>query len=406
LHIVHITPYFAPAFVYGGPPRSVLGLCHGLQHAGAQVSVVTTTANGDGELPEAVTSRAEFEGIAVRYLPRQFPKRNFRAARLEEALDRSLDRCDVVHIHGCWNFFGWTAARWCRRRGVAYGLSPRGMLHPWSFAHGRVAKWFAYRLLESRVLEGARFVHATSREEAEVVARLGAPGSIVTIPNGVERADPPAAESVHAFRKRYGFTLRDFVVLYLGRLHPKKGVDTLLDAFRQVADRSSSARLLVAGAGDPEYVRQLRGSARDLVRSGRAIFAGFLDGSDRRLAFAAADAFALTSHSENFGLSVAEAMAAARPVIVSRGCPWPQIAEWRAGIWVQNTRADVAAALDALVSDPSAARQLGENGQRAVRQHLDWNRLAAQMLDAYGAAARCVVPQSGQTGAVVCRPNG
>src|SRR5580765_3083142 len=150
MRIVHVTPYFAPAFVYGGPPRSILGLCRALRHAGADVEVVTTTANGESELPDAVTARTSFDDVPVTYVPRSFPKRYFRAAGLEDALDRRAAGADLVHVHGCWNVFGWAAARWCHRVGRPYVLSPRGMLYPWSFRSGRVRKWASYRVMERR----------------------------------------------------------------------------------------------------------------------------------------------------------------------------------------------------------------------------------------------------------------
>ena len=145
--------------------------------------------------------------------------------------------------------------------------------------------------------------------------------------------------------------------------------------------------LLVAGAGDAEYLNRLQAEARDLIDAGRLVFAGHLTGDDRRLALASADAFALTSHSENFGLAVAEAMAAGLPVVVSRDCPWPEIERWRAGRWVENTPAAVSEALRMLMADRSAARAMGENGRREVRVRLNWPHLAAQMLSAYAIAA-------------------
>jgi glycosyltransferase involved in cell wall biosynthesis len=383
---VHATPYFAPAFVYGGPPRTVLGLCHGLQEAGAEVAVVTTTANGRSELGDEVTSRSSFEGVPVEYVPRSRPKRHFAAAGLDVRLDRVRRRCGLVHIHGCWNFFGWSVARWCWREGIPYVVSPRGMLHPWSFAHQRIAKTIAYGLMESRVLRGARFIHVTSAEEAEIVRRLDVNANIVMVPNGVDVSAPPAESAVQEYRARIGAGPGDFVVLYVGRLHPKKGLETLVDAFRPIAARHPRARLLIAGSGDEHYVRRLRESCRGLEAAGHVSFPGFLDGDERRLAFAAASAFAFTSHSENFGMSVAEAMAAGCPVIVGRGSPWPQIETWRAGFWVEHSCAAVTDALETLASDPLKGRVMGQNGQRGVRQHLNWNQLAGRLLEAYGTA--------------------
>ncbi|MGB7217979.1 MAG: glycosyltransferase [Vicinamibacterales bacterium] len=388
MQIVHVTPYFAPAFVYGGPPRSILGLCRALRRAGATVEVVTSTANGDGELPADVSAQKTFDDVPVTYVPRSFPKRYFRAAALAETLDRQAAGCDLVHLHGCWNAFGWAAARWCRRAGRPYVISPRGMLYPWSFRAGRVKKWASYQVMERPTLGRARFIHATSQHEADEIARLGLGVDVVVVPNGLEELGPSPSGERDAFRAKLGFRRDDFVILYLGRLHPKKGLDTLLDAMRRVGALHSDARLLMVGGGDPRYVASLTASARDLVEAGRVRFAGHLVGDDRRAAFGSVDAFALTSHSENFGLSVAEAIGAGLPVVVSRGCPWSQIETWRAGLWVDNTADAVATALTSLAADRPAAREMGERGRRAIREHLGWDRLAADMLQAYSRALR------------------
>jgi glycosyltransferase involved in cell wall biosynthesis len=384
--ILHATPYFAPAFVYGGPPRSVLGLCRGLQRANVQVSVVTTTANGTGELAPEVTAAGMFQGLRVEYLPRTFPRRSFAAPRLAPMLDAHRRDYDLVHIHGCWNFFGWAAARWCRRARVPYVVSPRGMLHPWSFAHGRIRKAVAYWLIEARTLEGARFIHTTSDEESRIVSALGVAADIVMIPNGVDAAVPEPQAAIDEFRRRIGADSTDFVLLFLGRLHPKKGLDVLIDAFRSALKINPHLYLALAGSGDAAYVAQLHNATADLQAQHRIVFPGFLDGEERRLALASADAFVLTSRSENFGLSVGEAMAAGLPVVVSRDCPWPRIEEWRAGFWVENTAAAIASGIVRLAENPEAARAMGENGRQAVGRALDWNDLAVNMLRAYRSA--------------------
>jgi len=386
MRIVHVTPYFAPAYVYGGPPRSILGLCQALRRAGADVGVVTTTANGDGELPPAVAARSVCDDVPVTYVPRSFPKRYFRAADLAETLDRHAAGCDLVHVHGCWNAFGWAAARWCRRTGRPYVISPRGMLQPWSFRSGRVRKWAGYRVMERPALSRARFIHATSQHESDAIDRLGLGVDVVTVPNGLEEFGPALAGERDAFRAKFGFRPDDFVILFLGRLHQKKGIDTLLRAMQHVAASRPEVGLLIAGTGEPAYVASLAALAQDLVDAGRARFVGHLVGDDRRVAFGSVDAFALTSHSENFGLSVAEAIGAGLPVVVSRECPWPQIEAWRAGFWVDNTPDDVAAALAALALDRPAAREMGERGRVAIRTLLSWDHLSHDMLHAYSRA--------------------
>ena len=383
MRVLHATPYFAPAFTYGGPPRSVLGLCQALRRAGAEVSVITTTANGDDELPPEVTSRDSYDGVPVAYVPRGFPRRAFRAPELADALADRLRSVDLVHIHGCWNAFGWTTAQACRRAGVRFVLSPRGMLYPWSFANGRVRKWVSYQLAERRSLQDAAFVHATSADEASAVAALRVPGPIVTIPNGIADEASTIRSRAGEFRERFSIPPSSFVVLFLARLHPKKGVALLLDAFRRASAAHPDARLVLAGSGESRYVDSLKQSAADLVRQDRVAFLGHLSGDDRALALASANAFALTSYSENFGLAVGEAMAAALPVIVTRGCPWPSIIDWRAGWWVEPRVEDVTAALEELLTKPIEAREMGLRGRQQVLRAFDWTQIGQSMLEAY-----------------------
>jgi glycosyltransferase involved in cell wall biosynthesis len=390
MRIVHVTPYFAPAFVYGGPPRSVLGLCRALMRAGAGVSVVTTTADGDGDLGADIVGAGCYEGVPVTYLPRSMPRRDFRSAALPAALDRAAASADLVHIHGCWNFFGWDAARWSRRRNIPYIVSPRGMLYSWSFEQGRrLLKAMSFLGFEKPSLKRARMLHATTQQEAGVIASLDLGPEIVVVPNGLDDLDEPTARRSEACRSRYGAKRDDFLLLFLGRIHPKKGLDTLLAAVEHLTS-SRRVVLVIAGAGETEYVASLRESARALVDAGRVAFAGHVSGDDRRELLASADGFALTSHSENFGMSVAEAMAAGLPVVVSRDCPWPQIEPWRAGFWVDNSIDAVSQALSRLAEDPAAARAMGENGRREAKAHLGWDHLACDMLEVYERAVQPV----------------
>jgi len=383
VRVLHATPYFAPAFTYGGPPRSILGLCQSLQRAGSEVSVITTAANGDEDLPREVTAREVYDGVPVCYVPRGFPRRAFRAPDLAERLADRLRVVDLVHIHGCWNAFGWATAQACRRAGVRFVLSPRGMLYPWSFANGRVRKWVSYQLAERRSLREAAFVHVTSHDEANAVAALNVARPIVTIPNGIIDEATPVRDRAGEFRDRFGIPRSAFVVLFLGRLHPKKGVSLLIEAFRRAAAAHADVRLVLVGGGNPRYVQTLQDAAADLVRERRVSFVGHLNGDDRVLALASADAFALTSYSENFGLAVGEAMAAALPVVVTRGCPWPSIDEWRAGWWVEPTVEGVADALEGLFAKRAEARAMGERGRREVLHAFDWTRIGQSMAEAY-----------------------
>lgn len=385
MKILHVTPYFAPAYVYGGPPRSVLGLCRALVRAGAEVTVLTTNANGDGDLAVATDAVTEFDGVAVRYLRRGFPRRYFGARGFAAAASALLTGAPAVHLHGCWNVLTWRAAAACRRAGVPYIVSTRGMLTPWSLEHSGLKKTIALALVERRVLMGAAAIHATSAGEQRAIESFDISRPIVVVPNGIEPppALPRTADPVRWFAERWGLTGGDIVVLYLGRIHEKKGIDVLAEAIRDVRTRDRRVKLVVAGEGGRGYEDALRLRFADLLAARALVFTGLLGGDGRAAAFAAADLFALTSHSENFALAVGEAMAAGLPVVVTRECPWPQIDQWNAGRWVPNDVAAIAAAIEALAADPGLRRMLGENGRRGVSATLTWDGVALTMLDLY-----------------------
>ena len=183
--------YFAPAFVYGGPPRSIFGLCRAQRDAGVDVRVITTTANGDSELSDAVVARGEYEGIPVRYCARAWPRSIFHAPSLGAAVAAALRDADVLHIHGLWNAAVWSAAAAARQERKPYVLSPRGMLAPAALAHDKWRKKLVYPLADRRVIRDAARLHATSRGEFEALDHLPEAGRAVYVPNGVEL--PPGA---------------------------------------------------------------------------------------------------------------------------------------------------------------------------------------------------------------------
>src|SRR6478672_9281659 len=172
MRVVHVCAYFAPAFVYGGPPRSILALCRAQRAAGVDVRVVTTTADGDGELREEITSHGDYDGIPVRYCGRAWPRSIFYAPSLPAILATELKDDAVLHIHGLWNAAVWSAAAAARQQQRPYVLSPRGMLAPAALAHDRWRKRLVYHLPDRRVIRDAARLHATSRIEFDELARL------------------------------------------------------------------------------------------------------------------------------------------------------------------------------------------------------------------------------------------
>jgi glycosyltransferase involved in cell wall biosynthesis len=380
VRVLHVTAYFAPAFCYGGPPRSVLGLCRGLAQAGVDVEVFTTTANGDGELPASPPQGDNYEGVRVRYFPLAFPRRLFGARRMDAALGGLGERYDLVHVHGLWNVPEWKASRRARRARVPYVISPRGMLEAGALARHAAAKRLGYRLVERRNLVGAALLHASSVPEAAAIEqrRLGVP--IAVVPNGVEGPDgiPPARGE---FRQRYGVPPGAPLVAFIGRIHPIKRLDLLAAAFDRVLTGRPDAHLVVAG---PDEVGHRRALAPHFARAGeRAHFTGELGESEKWSLLADADVLALCSDSESFGLSVLEALAAGVPVVATRTCPWEDVERTGAGFWVPQDPRAMAEALGRILDEPAAARAMGERGRELARSRYSWESIGRAMAEQY-----------------------
>ncbi|HZP66808.1 MAG TPA: glycosyltransferase, partial [Rudaea sp.] len=193
------------------------------------------------------------------------------------------------------------------------------------------------------------------------------------IPNGI---DIPATVATGA-----GTSHR--TLLYLGRIHPIKAVDRLLRAWRSLQDTHAAWRLRIVGSGEPEHVREIRDLAAELNLV-RVEFAGALYGEDKHLAYVDSELFVLPSHSENFGMAVAEALAHGRAAVVGRGAPWAALESQHCGRWIANDPEPLAQALSELMSlAPDALATMGAHGRSWMARDFSWEAIAAHMSAVY-----------------------
>jgi glycosyltransferase involved in cell wall biosynthesis len=399
MRILHVTPYFAPSFGYGGPPRSILGLCQALQRAGTEIEVFTTTADGTRELQPSPPDGDRYEGVAVRYYPLVPPRQLFRTSGLGAALEAAVARADLIHIHALWNMPAWTAAHLARRVDVPYVISPRGMLDTGSLAHHAVRKRIAYWAVERRNLAGAAFLHATSAAEAEALEARGAGAPVVTVANGVHLPHRDATAR-GVFRQRCGISAFAPLVVFLGRLHPTKRLDLLAAAFERLCINQPHAQLVIAGPDGSGHRREL--DARFSPLGAAVHWTGQLDESQKWSLLADADALVMCSDSESFGMSVVEAMAAGVPVVVTHTCPWPDVETARAGFWVPQGADAIADGLREILDHPAGAREMGARGRALVASRYTWDVVAHAMAGHYRAATsrrRYTVLTPGMAGA-------
>jgi len=379
LRVLHVTPYFAPAFRYGGPPRSVLGLCQALGRAGVDVEVFTTTANGDDPLPSAPEG-VEYQGVRVRYFPLAWPRQYWRAAGLSDAVMHAAAGADLVHVHGLWNLTGWAGVRAARAAGIPYAISPRGMYQLQALLRHRTLKTIAFWFAERRHLAGAALLHATSAPEADALSHVGP--RVALIGNGVDsRTATP--DQVADLRRRFDVPAGTDVITVLGRLHPIKRLDLLADAFTRLRRDGARAVLVVAGPDEGGHRRVIEPLFGEVSADLRWI--GSLDGDDKWALLAASRALVQCSDSESFGLSVAEALAAGVPVVVTNRGAWAEVSAVGCGEVVSHDAPAIAAALARLIAHPAEARAMGERGRAWIRRTFSWDEIGRAMAREYGA---------------------
>jgi len=377
MRIVHVVPTYLPAVRYGGPIFAVHGLCRALVSRGHTIEVVTTNLNGAGKSAVPVGVPVTLDGVRVRYFSSDFLRRLSWAPALAQALRREVGGFDLVHLHSVFLWPTWAAARLARRAHVPYLISPRGMLVKELIEQrSRLTKAVWINLIEKSNLEQASAIHVTSELEAAEIRRFKWQlPQVVMVPNGVEELETAARGEPS--RDVAEITSHQPLVLFLGRISWKKGLDRLLKAFAL----TSLGTLAIVGTDDEGLVLRMQRLAEQLQIDNRVRFLPrTVLGYDKEHLFAAARLFVLPSYSENFGNTVLEAMQRGLPVVVTPEVGAATIVrEARGGIVVQGDPEPFGAAINRLINDSTLARSMGESGRRYVFEHYAWTLIAAQM---------------------------
>ena len=391
--ILVVNPCYHPARRYGGPIASLHALCRAMVARGADVTVFTTTADGPDDLPVPTGRDVDVDGVRVVYFPVTRPRSFFRSPELGAALRTRIEEFALVHVNWLYCYPTLVAARECARQGIPYLLAPRGMLDPHAIAlKGTLKKKLYLSLIEAPHLHRAAAVHFTSVAEREQAAKAGWRVRSIVVPNGVALAAPaapaaPAASTIEGrLLRRFPQLVGKRIVLVLGRVNYIKGLDLLARAWPDVAARVTDAHLLVVGPDDHGYGATMRALIPSAVLERSVTFTGLLTGSDKDEALALSEMLVCSSYLESFGMAVVEAMACARPVVVTdRVSICGEIAEAGAGIVVSCSATELARGITTLLEDGALARRMGANGEALVRRRFAIDVVAGQMIEAYQA---------------------
>ncbi len=379
MRILHLIATLAPES--GGPAQACIEMASAVAARGHEVSIYTTDWGEPARpLPTGST-------VAIKTFPVQWPRGWKPSVGLAQALRRDLPSFDVVHLHSLYLFHDWVGGDFAHQHGVPYIVRPHGLLDPYIRRRSRARKCLMEIAFQNRVLRRAAAIHYTSDLERDISARYNQGALTRVVPLGV-RLDgfenmPPADD----FIRRFPATAGRRIVLFLSRVHEKKGLDLLIPAFAAARKSVPDLHLVIAGPDDGVLERARSLASQHQVKD-EVTFTGMLIGADKLAAFSAASMFALPSYSENFGIAIVEAMAAGLPAIVSDQVNIYREIEGGGAIVVPCEVGAVTRAIESLAADPVRLRQMAAEARETARKLYDWRNVAMSLENLYREFAR------------------
>jgi glycosyltransferase involved in cell wall biosynthesis len=371
--VLHVIP--AIAACYGGPSRVVLDTCRTLRNEGIEAEIATTNADGDCNLPIPEDPPAMVEGVPVYFFERQRPWEYKFSWGLTRWLKRNVANYDLLHIHAVFSFSTTAAAFYARKHGVPYVMLPHGMLAPWSVRQNWLLKQVYLKTIEQRNLERAAAVQFTAEEELRTSVVCGRSNFVLPYIVDFETNSNGSRPGPNSARIR---------ILFLSRIHPKKGIDILIDALSRLADDGLDFELVLAGSGDQKYEERVKAMIHNTGLSARITLTGFVEGAAKASLFKASDIFVLPSHQENFGIAVVEAMTFGLPVVISSNVNiHDEITKARAGLVISPGVDELCAAIRTLADDPLLRFEMGIRARKFVASRFSAKVTASETLRIY-----------------------
>ena len=366
---------------YGGPAKSVPYLCKYLNDLGIETEILSIKYHENER-----NSIVEKYGLSWKSFKYDFIKKLRYSKNLKQYLENEVKKRDdiILHTHNLWNYIPYVASQISSKYNIPLVVAIRGSLYPWSLSQGKLQKQIAWRLFQEKMLQKSMIIHTTEKNELLAVKELGINTHTEIIPNGVEFSEFDNMRDKQTSKKILNLKQNKKYIFFISRLHPKKGLEFLINAWVKLATIYKDWDLLIVG---PEYDKEYIENIKDVIKKenleDRVVFTDMLEGEKRVAAFGASDLFVLPSHTENFGIAIAEAMVAQLPVVTTKGTPWQEIEENDAGWWVELTQENINKVLEeALSCSDEELKQKGLNGFELI-QNYKWEYQAKRMKEVY-----------------------
>jgi len=388
MKVLHIIP--SVAAVRGGPSQAVIEMVRGLRSQDVDAEIVTTNDNGkdllDVPLYELTDRLEEYANVPIRFFPRFSP--NINAVRefafsgaLTTWLWQHVTEYDLVHVHAIFSYASTIAMAIARIKNVPYITRPLGQLCEWSLQQSKLRKQIYLNVIERSNLLHSKSLHFTAEQEKTEFNQLGLNIPNFILPHGVY-VPTPILDAKTQVRKILHITDQRPIILFMSRIHPKKGLEYLILALSKL--KESNFVLVIAGSGAPDYVNQIKDLLKTHDICDRTHMIGFVKSETKNLYLQGADIFALTSHSENFGIAAIEALAAGTPVLITDGVAIaPMVKEQAIGYVTKLDVEAIASIIQEFFDHPDIAKQKGDRATLYIAEHYSWAKITRRLMAVY-----------------------
>ena len=364
----------------GGPAYCVANLAQALSQESFRSYLLTLDYGHHGK--QIPTSNVELYSYPAHWVARSL--RGLQPDAYQGLNNLASTELDLIHNYGLWMFPNLYARQVANRNHIPLLTSPMGMLEAWSLKNSWFKKLPAWLLYERKNLESATAFHATSDAELRSIRKLNFSQPIALVPHGVDLPDLEVQVDRSVLSQDFPELVDKQWLLFLSRIHPKKGLDNLLAVWKTLSAQFPDWHLIIAGPDLGGYQAKLELLTAELGLECRVTFTGMLTGQRKACALSNAELFVLPTHSENFGIAVAESLTYEMPVITTKEAPWQDLERYGCGWWIDDSRTALTVALQEAMEMPSQDRRMmGEKGRALVENVYSWQAIAEEMAKVY-----------------------
>lgn len=388
MKVLHIVPTLSSASLqYGGPSVAVLEMCKELSRHGITVTIVTTHDKGAGAGLFSESLGVKTEAV-VHYFPKALsrivPSRFAYSPSLKKWLNKHISEFDLVNVHTIFNYPSTQGCIAAMRCNIPYLLRTCGMLDRWCLQRSRLKKKIWMLLYGLRIINRASALHFTSEEEKKAADALHITAPGIVLPIGVAQKENDEGFGKSVLGSQLGQFSGKKRILFLSRIHPKKGLDLLIPALGILAQKRDDFVFILAGTGELRHLRRVRRLLNRHNLDRRTIITGFVEGREKSAVFSLSDIFILPSYQENFGLAAAEALSYGLAVVISSQVNIHRdVSSHNAGIVTACNIREIALGVEKLLEDDTLRKKMGENAKRLVSEKFNWGIIVPRLIKIY-----------------------